>query len=317
MFTTFIVQPIFNLLVLIYTILPAHNFGLALILFTIVIRLLMWPLVKKQIRNTKVMRELQPELKRIKKSANGDRQKESMMVMELYKERGINPLGSIGILLIQLPILIGLYSGINKIVGNPNAIHEFAYPLLQNMSWLKELAADISKFDQTLLGLVDLTRSAIDKSGGIYWPAMFLVLGSAVVQYYQSKQLMPNDKDARKLKDILKGAGEGQKADPAEMNAAVSRSMRFLIPTMVFFFTVNIASALGLYLFVSGLIAMIQQDKALKMEETELKKTTVKVTKGSVKKQPIEGEIIVSKSTKPKVNNKKNTSKNKKSKRRK
>ena len=66
MFTTIIVQPIFNLLVLIYAILPGHNFGLSLIIFTIIIRLLLWPLVKKQLHQTKLMRKLQPEIKKIK-----------------------------------------------------------------------------------------------------------------------------------------------------------------------------------------------------------------------------------------------------------
>src|SRR5262245_14902583 len=100
MFTTFIVQPIFNLLTLIYAILPRHNFGMAIIIFTIVVRLLMWPLVKKQLHHAKAIRALQPELKKIKKAAGGDRQKESQMVMELYKERQINPFASIGILLV-------------------------------------------------------------------------------------------------------------------------------------------------------------------------------------------------------------------------
>src|SRR3990167_10757883 len=106
MFTTIIVQPIFNLLVLIYALLPGHNFGLAIILFTVVIRLLMWPLVKKQLHQAKAMRELQPELKRIKKAA-ANKQQESVMLMELYKERGISPFGSIGTLIVQLIILIG------------------------------------------------------------------------------------------------------------------------------------------------------------------------------------------------------------------
>src|SRR5690242_14255464 len=111
MFTTLIVQPIFNLLVLIYALLPGHNFGLSIILFTIVVRLLMWPLVKKQLHQVKVMRQIQPELKRIKAAAKGNRQQESLMMMELYKERGISPFGTIGVLLLQLPILIGLYLG--------------------------------------------------------------------------------------------------------------------------------------------------------------------------------------------------------------
>src|SRR5882762_8147392 len=99
MFTTLIVQPIFNLLVLIYAILPGHNFGLAIIIFTVIVRLLLWPLVKKQLHQAKAMRELQPEIKRIKQATKGDRQKESAMLMELYKEREISPFGSIGIVI--------------------------------------------------------------------------------------------------------------------------------------------------------------------------------------------------------------------------
>ena len=116
MFTTIIVQPIFNLLAFIYAILPGHNFGLAIIIFTIVVRILMWPLVKKQIHHAKAMRELAPELRKIKIAAKGDRQKESALTMELYKEKEINPFASLGIILVQLPILIGLYVGLRRII---------------------------------------------------------------------------------------------------------------------------------------------------------------------------------------------------------
>ena len=74
LFQDFIVQPIFNLLVFIYAILPGHNFGLAIIIFTIVVRLLMWPLIRKQLHQAKLMRKLQPELKRIKETCKGDKQ---------------------------------------------------------------------------------------------------------------------------------------------------------------------------------------------------------------------------------------------------
>jgi YidC/Oxa1 family membrane protein insertase len=304
MFTTLIVRPIFNLLVFIYTILPGHNFGFAIILFTVAVRLMMWPLVKKQLHNAKAMRLLQPEMKRIKKDAAGDKQKESTMVMALYKERGVNPFSSLGTVILQLPILIGLYSGIRKIITDPHNIVTFAYPFLQHMGWLKELASDIGKFDHTLFGVVDLTRSAVEKSGGIYWPAMVLVLGSALSQYYQSKQLMPTDKDARKLKDILKNAGSGEKADQGEVNAAVSRSTRYFIPVMIFFFTVNIASALSLYWLVSGIVALVQQRKVLGSDETEIEASiSQKSSKTSSKARVVlEGEVIIKSktSTKPK-----------------
>src|SRR5262249_6954550 len=153
--TTLIVQPIFNLLALIYALIPGHNFGLAIILFTILVRLLMWPLVKKQLHQTKAMRKLQPELKKIKAAAKGNRQQESMMMMELYRERGINPFASLGPLLIQLPIFIGLYSGLQRIVKDPHALVDFSYPFIQHFGWMEQLAHNIKQFDETLFSVID------------------------------------------------------------------------------------------------------------------------------------------------------------------
>jgi len=269
-FTTLIVKPLFNVLVLIYALLPGHNFGLAIIIFTILVRLCLWPLVKKQLHHAKAMRALQPELKRIKKEAGGNKQKESAMVMELYKERQINPFASLGIILVQLPILFGLYAGLHKIITDSHNIVTFAYPFVQHLGWMKQLAADIGKFDHTLLGFIDLSRAALNKGGGIYWPAMFIVLGSAVAQFLQTKQLLPQDKNARKLRHILRDAGKGEAADQGEVNAAVGRSSQYFIPIMIFLFTVNIASALSLYWLTSGVVAILQQRKILGKDETEL-----------------------------------------------
>lgn len=271
MFTDLIVQPIFNLLVLIYNLVPGHNFGLSLIIFTIVVRLLMWPLVKRQLKQTKLMRKLQPDLRRIKKEAKGDRQKESLMMMELYKERGVNPLGTIPILIVQLVILIGLYSGLRRVIDDPKNIYDFAYPALQHFGWMQHLAHHTSDFDLTLFHFIDLKRSAFGPAG-LYIPALILVLGSAFIQFMTSRQLMPVDKDARKLRHILKEANGGKQADQAEVNAAVGRSTQYLIPFMVLLFTVNLASALSLYWLTGGIVAYIQQAIALREDEDAMEK---------------------------------------------
>jgi len=290
MFTTIIVRPIFNLLVLIYAILPGHNFGLAIVIFTILIRLLMWPLVKKQLHQAKAMRELQPELKKIKAQAKGDRQKESMLVMALYKEREINPFSSIGLILLQLPIFIGLYSGLRRIVNDPHTIVTFSYFWVHNLPWIKTLAGDIHKFDATLFGVVKLTESALKKGGGIYWPAMIIVIGSAISQYFQSKQLLPNDKDSKGLRKILKDAGTGKQADQGEVNAAVGRSTRYFLPGLIFFITVGLPAALPLYWLTTGVVAYIQQARVLGRDEVELEAVADK----PASKKVIEGEIVSS-----------------------
>ena len=270
MFTTFIVQPIFNLLALIYAILPGHNFGLSLIIFTIIVRLLLWPLVKKQLHQASAMRRLQPDIKRIKAATKGNRSKESAMLMELYKERGINPVGTLPILVVQLIILIGLYSGLRKVIDNPHALVSFSYPAIQHLPWMQQLAHNIHLFDNTLFGIVNLSRAAINPSGGVYIPAMLIVLGSAIAQFYQSKQLMPTTKDQRSLRAILKDAGNGKQADQSEVNAAVGGSTRYLLPVFIFLFTVKLASALSLYWLVGGVVAFIQQSIVLKRDENEM-----------------------------------------------
>lgn len=295
LFEVVIVKPIFNLLVLIYGLLPGHNFGLSIILFTIVVRLFMWPLVKKQLHQAKVMRELQPELKRIKAATKGNKQKESVMLMELYKERGINPFGSLGTLVVQLIILIGLYSGLSRLVNNPQMIIDFSYPVLHGLPGLKELASNLNQFDATLFGFVDLSRAAINKGGGIYYPALVIVLASAVAQFYQSKQLMPNAKDGRGLRAILKDAGKGKQAEQSEVSAAVGQSTRYLLPFMIVIFTINIASALSLYWLAGGIVAYIQQARILSKDEVEMEQIADSSTD---KKKVIEGEIV--KKPKPK-----------------
>lgn len=308
MFTTLIVQPIFNLLTFIYAILPGHDFGMAIIIFTVVIRLLMWPLIKKQLHHTKKLRELQPELKKIKAAAKGDKQKESKMTMELYKERKVSPFSTIGLTLVQFPILIGLYIGLQKVINDPQQLIDFSYPFIRDLSWMKQVAADINLFDPTFFGLVNLDQAAL-KNGIWYIPGLILVLGSAITQYLQSKQLMPTDKDGRGLRQILKDATTGKKADQSEMQAATGKFTSLMIPVLIFFVTLGIASGLSLYWFVSGLIAYFQQSRVLKQDETELEA----VADAPVKKKVIEGEVI---EKKPKSKTKKPTAhKNKRRKR--
>ncbi len=294
MFNTIIVQPIFNILVTIYAVLPGHNFGIAIILFTILIRLLMWPLVKKQLYNAKAMRALQPELKRIKKASKGDKQKESAMVMELYKERGVNPFSSIGLIIIQLPIIIALYSCLRKIVNDPAIITTFSYPFVQHLPAVKELVANIGSFDNSLAGFIDLSRPAISHTQGFYLPAFIIVAASAVAQYFQGKQLMPQSGDGKKLRDILKEASAGKQADQGEMAAATSKFTMLMIPAFVFIFTISLPAALPLYWLTTSVVAIIQQSRVLRKDEAVLEAEAAGVDPDKA----IEGEVIPPKKTK-------------------
>ena len=306
MFTTLIVQPIFNVLSAIYALIPGHDFGIAIILFTVVARMALYPLLKKQLRHTKAMRELQPELKKIKEATKGNRQQESMMMMELYKEKEIKPMAQLGLMVVQIIVFLALFSGLNKVVKDPQQIVDFSYPVVQNTSWMQEVSADISKFDQTFLGTVDLTRSAVEEGQPLYLPALLLVLGSAIIQYLQIKQTMPKDKNARKLRDILKEANTGKQADSSEINAAMGRNLAYFMPVLIFVLTIGFPAALSLYWFVGGLIAYSQQSRLLQQDEFMMTSATAVV----VRKKSLKPETVVKTKTTSKSKAKSSKSKN-------
>jgi YidC/Oxa1 family membrane protein insertase len=291
-FDVVIVKPIFNLLVAIYDVLPGHNFGLALIIFTIVVRLLMWPLVKKQLHQARAMQKMQPEIKKIKAAAKGNRQEESKLLMELYKEKDISPFGSIGTLIVQTIVLIGLYVGLRKVIAEPSYIVSGSYTWLSNLAWMKQLAGNIHLFDATLLHAINLTRSAYKAGKPIYWPAMIIVLGSAVTQYLSSKQLLPNSKNSRSLKNILKEAGTGTKADQSEVSAAVGRSTKYLIPVMIFIIGISLPAALSLYWLMGGLIAYLQQGYILRRDESEMETIADRPSKPKSNRPVIKSKVV-------------------------
>lgn len=270
MFRTFIEQPIFNLLEFIYALVPGHDLGVAIIIFTAIIRLALWPLVRKQLHHARAMRKLQPELKKIKKAAAGDRQKEARLQMELYKEHEIRPFATIGTLLIQIPIFIGLYQAVSKLIKDPETLQTFSYSWVHDLSWIQHVAAETSKFDASFLGAVDLTRKGLESGGGLYFAAILLAVVSSIVQYYQSKQMMADQKDARKLSVILKEAASGKETDQAEVTAAVSKGMLYFLPFVTFIFAINLPSALSLYFFTSSAVGLIQQKIIMKEDVEEM-----------------------------------------------
>lgn len=298
-FNALIARPIFNLLIIIIALLPGHNLGVAIIIFTFIVRMAMYPLLKRQLHHATAMRKLQPELKRIKKEAAGDRQKEAALMQELYKEKEINPFGSLWIILVQLPILIGLYQSISKLIKTPDIIFTYSYSWVQNLPYIKSLVGNAHSLNETLVGAVDLTRHAFDKTG-IYWPAMILVVASVIVQYFQSRQLLMQDKSSRSLRQIFKDTASGKEVDQAEVQAATSRFTLIFIPFMLFIVSVSLPAALSLYWMAGGLIALAQQTYILKKDVEEME--------ASVDSQPAEAEII----TNPQPKTKKKASKKRK-----
>lgn len=268
-FDILIVQPIFNLLIGLYSIIPGGDFGISLILFTILVRFAMYPLVKKQLHQTKIMRKLQPELARIKKQAKGNRQIEGVRMLELYKKHGVSPFRSIGILLIQLPIFLALFNVIQIFTSHRDQIAKFTYDFLEGMAPIKHLIEHPDQFNEKFLGFMDLTKTAFSNNGVDIFLVILAVI-AAVTQYVMSKQTMPQTDSKKRLRDIMSEAASGKQADQSEMNAAVMGKMIKVLPIFMFFVMLSVPGALALYYGVSNLVAVAQQAYLLKQDEEEL-----------------------------------------------
>jgi len=268
-FQLLIVQPIFNLLIGIYSLIPGGDFGVAIIIFTIIVRLAMWPLVKKQLHQTKAMQKMQPELARIKKETKGDKRLESVRMMELYKKHDISPFRSIGILLIQLPIFIALYQVIQIFTLHRDKIEQLTYDFMKSFPPVQELIAHPENFNDMFLGFLSLTEQAVKTNPfTVNIVLLILALFAAGTQYIMAKQITPKTQSKKRFRDIMREASDGKETDKSEMNAIMMSSMTKFLPIMMFFIMISLPGAIALYYTVSNLVAVVQQSIVLK-EDTE------------------------------------------------
>lgn len=280
-FELVVVQPIFNLLMGLYAIVPGRDFGVAIIIFTVIVRFVLYPLTRSMLHQTKAMRKLQPELAKIKKQSKGNRQAETMAMMELYKKHGVSPFRSIGILLIQLPIFIALFQVIQIFTNQRDQIAKFTYDFLENIDPIKDLIANPADFNEKLLNVVDLTKTAFT-SNGVDIFLVLLAVVAGVTQYIMSKQTMPKSQSKRRIRDIMAEAAEGKQADQSEMNAIVMQRMIKVLPFFMFFVMISVPGALALYYAVSNIVAVGQQAYLLRQDEDELEE----IAETATEKQP-------------------------------
>ena len=277
LFDVVIVQPILNLLMAIYAIVPGGDFGVSVVIFTIVLRFALWPLAKKQLHQAKAMRKMQPELKKIKEKYKNNSQAQGLAMMDLYKKHNISPFGSIGILLIQLPILIAIYRVVQIFALYREDLAKYTYGFMENIPAVKELIADPTHFNQNFLGFIDLTQHGIS-SDGVVIGLVILSLLAAVMQYLLSKQMSPSTDNGKRLRDILAEAGQGKEADQAELNAIVMRKMTKVMPVFLFFVMVSLPGALALYMATGNIVAYFQNASILKKDEQEMEALSAETT---------------------------------------
>lgn len=220
-----IVQPMTNSLMLLY-ILLFNSFGLAIIAFTVLVRLMLVPLTIRQSRQMRAMTSLQPKLKEIQQKYAKDRQRLSQETMKTYREHGVNPIGCLGPLVVQFPIWIGLFTALRGMLPeSPEALVELSNSFYSWLPWVNASIPLDTQFLWLSLGQKDPT------------PVMPVLVGASM--WLMQKMTTMPAMDARQ--------------------ESTNRMMLWMMPLMFGFFTTSFPSGLALYWIVSNIVGVIIQ----------------------------------------------------------
>lgn len=229
-----ILNPFVTGLTWLYSIL-GNNVVLAIVVLTIIIRMLTYPLLAKQQQSARKMQEVQPRLKKLQEKYKDDREKLAQAQMELYKEAGVNPFGGCLPLVIQFPILIGLYQAIYFALANT----PFQLVDLSDRLMIQGLDSLIP-LENVWLGM-DLTLPPTPPVNPAY--ALILPLLVMVTTYIQFKVSQP---------------GAAAASDDNNQAAAMTKSMGTIMPIMFGAFALSFSVGLSVYFIVSNIVGIAQ-----------------------------------------------------------
>lgn len=227
-FHVIVYQPLYNLLALLYNYIPGKDFGIAIILITIILRTVLIPVYKKQIESQKKLQELQPKIKALQEKNKQDKEKQTRELMELYKEHKTNPFSGCLPLVIQLVFLIAIY----RVLINISTTG-----LVFDQNQLYTFVTNPGKINQLFIGIVDLTKAS----------AVIAFL-AAVAQYFQTKMLLDKQPQPAVVKNT--------EPDMAQM---MSKQMLYLGPLLTFFIGVKFPAGLSLYWLAGTIFMLVQQ----------------------------------------------------------
>ena len=226
-FHSILYQPIFNLFVWLYNVVPGHDVGVVIFVVTVLVRLVLYPLTSSSIKAQKSMQELQPKLEALKKQYPDDKQKQAQATMELYKTHKINPLSSCLPMLIQLPILLALFWVMRDSLASHN-LAENLYAFVQNPGTINPVS----------FGFINLAT-----------PSIVLAVLAGLAQFLQAKTLS--------TRQPPKDAGEGAKDEG--MAAMMNKQMLYMMPVLTVIIGIRFPAGLTLYWFLSTALMVLQQ----------------------------------------------------------
>lgn len=222
-FNLILVKPLFNLLVGIYNVVPGHDFGVAIIVLTILVRLVLYPLAQSGIKSQKALSDIQPEIKALQKKHKDNKEKQAQELMKLYKEKHINPAGGCLPLLIQLPVLIALFQVLRKGVNG------------EGVALLYSFVSRPETINPMFIGLIDLGATSV-----------ILAVLAGITQFIQGKMLAP-------ASSTQSSGGKG------DFSSSLNKQMVYTMPVFTLLIALRFPAGLSLYWVVNNLFSIFQQ----------------------------------------------------------
>lgn len=227
-------RPIFNLLIGIYDLLPGHDIGIAIIVLTILIRVVLFPFTLSSLKSQKALQSIQPKMNEIRQKYKNEKEKMAKALMELYSKEKVNPASSCLPLLIQLPVFIALYQALRT--GLAGERFELLYSFVSRPETI-----DVFAF-----GFVNLSQ-----------PNLIFALFAGLTQFWQAKSL-PYTKQPK----VSGGKDE-------DMLAMMNRQMIYFMPAITVFIGFSLPGGVMLYWLTSNILTILQQYVFLRKKDKE------------------------------------------------
>lgn len=233
LYNTILFEPVFNLLMFLYQLMPAQDMGLAVILLTMIVKALLLPIDMKALRSQKALQEMQPKIDEIQKKYKDDKEEQAKQTMLIFQESKINPFFGIWALFIQIPILIAIYQVLTQLSaavknGQSIAIAKF-YPFVHQPEVINYL----------FLGIIDLSK-----------PALWMAIIVGILQFIQIKMTM------------------GKTPKTKDSQSVMQQSMAYFSPIFLAIVLTALPAVIGVYFLATSIWTIAQQQIIQKKKES-------------------------------------------------
>jgi YidC/Oxa1 family membrane protein insertase len=218
-------QPLYNAFIFLTAVIPYHDAGIAVIILTFLVQFIIFPFRHKSVVTQRKMKEIEPEVRKVKEQFKKDKQEQTRQIMALYKAHGISPFSGILMLLVQLPVFFALYKLFSKgVILNPGDLYSF------------NIIPEAIKVQ--FLGFIDISKNNY-----------ILAILAAVTQFFQMQLSMPK----------IEKSGAKSDSFQDRLSRSMSLQAKYIMPAFIFFIALKFSSAIALYWTAMNVFAIVHE----------------------------------------------------------